>query len=251
MEDWRPVIIEGFMLPNGEPRYEVSASGKVRWVGDEWDEKYGWLLRTHIMWGEPCVWLNKEKGVGRIWKVSDLVKLAFGKELKRRGLGVAKKSATKQSVSRKESTLSGTVAESAFSGSKVSEPAPKTKDCSEPVLVEHEIASSESTSVEAKSVSSDKVEKTTTKEDNVATGTSESIISMEELLERAKSRPKKDGRSSLAKRVRQWTKDGKLLVEYSSLKEASAETGVSYTAISACCHGRCKSAGGYGWSLAE
>lgn len=301
MEDWRPVVIEGFMLPNGEPRYEVSLSGKVRWVGDEWSEQYGWLLRQHMMWGEPCVWLNKEKGVGRIWRVSELVKLAFGPEASKRGRksGVAKKTAPKKEkisstavkfagvrpevsstvkrqepvkrvepvikrqeqvpvvsksavkalepTVRHEEPVAKSVEPIAKPFIKQSEPAVQTKVPNTRVPVADIKAESDDG---GKSSSSRKVEKTAKAPPAPVEQESKPIVSVEELLERARNKPKKDGRSARAKGVKQWTKDGKLVAEYSSLKEASAKTGVSYTAISTCCHGRCKSAGGYSWSLA-
>ena len=40
-----------------------------------------------------------------------------------------------------------------------------------------------------------------------------------------------------------------LLKEWDSLTEASRTLGISHSAISSCCYGRIKSAGGYYWSF--
>ena len=43
---------------------------------------------------------------------------------------------------------------------------------------------------------------------------------------------------------------GRLLVkEYSSVSEASKETGVARSSIYACCYGKLKTAGGFRWSF--
>ena len=44
--------------------------------------------------------------------------------------------------------------------------------------------------------------------------------------------------------------NGKLVKKYFSLSEASRDTGCNVSNISACCHGRIKSLGGYKWELA-
>lgn len=50
--------------------------------------------------------------------------------------------------------------------------------------------------------------------------------------------------------VLQLSKEGILIKEYSSLKEAEEQTGVSYQNISACCRGKTNSAGGSIWKYA-
>lgn len=41
--------------------------------------------------------------------------------------------------------------------------------------------------------------------------------------------------------------NGKVIAMFNSLKEAEEKTGVGYPGISACCHGRQKTSGGYAW----
>ena len=57
-------------------------------------------------------------------------------------------------------------------------------------------------------------------------------------------------RPDISKSVLQFTKDGKLVCEYPSAKEAYRQTGIKYQNISCCCRG-CgqKSAGGYIWKF--
>lgn len=57
---------------------------------------------------------------------------------------------------------------------------------------------------------------------------------------RAESNPNK-------KSVLQFTKDGQFIAEYSSIKEASRQTGINSANISQCCLGRLKSAGKSKW----
>ena len=42
-------------------------------------------------------------------------------------------------------------------------------------------------------------------------------------------------------------RSGTIIKEYASMKEAEMQTGIFRSAISACCIGKCKSAGGYKW----
>lgn len=44
-------------------------------------------------------------------------------------------------------------------------------------------------------------------------------------------------------------KNGIPIAEYPSAREAERQTGVGFKGISACCHGKAKSAGGYGWTF--
>ena len=55
------------------------------------------------------------------------------------------------------------------------------------------------------------------------------------------------GSSSKHKAVRQFTKEGKFIAEYISMKEAERRTGISNNNIGSCCKGNLKSAGGYKW----
>lgn len=52
------------------------------------------------------------------------------------------------------------------------------------------------------------------------------------------------------KRVRQYTKSGKIVKEWESAKIAALEFGISHSNICACCRGLRKSAGGYVWQYA-
>lgn len=58
---------------------------------------------------------------------------------------------------------------------------------------------------------------------------------------------------SSSKVVCQFTKDGEYVAEYPSIAEASRQTGIDKTSISACCWGRkhSKSAGGYVWKYKD
>lgn len=49
------------------------------------------------------------------------------------------------------------------------------------------------------------------------------------------------------KYVSQFSIDGIFMKEYTSIKNASKETGVNYYSISDCCRGKNKTAGGYRW----
>lgn len=42
-------------------------------------------------------------------------------------------------------------------------------------------------------------------------------------------------------------KDGKIIAEFNSTREAQRQTGITQQSISGCCCGKLKSAGGYGW----
>lgn len=53
------------------------------------------------------------------------------------------------------------------------------------------------------------------------------------------------------RRVAQFSKDMVFIREYQSLKEAQANTGVSYDNISHCASGRYKTAGGFVWRFVE
>lgn len=59
-------------------------------------------------------------------------------------------------------------------------------------------------------------------------------------------------RSAIAnwKPIRQFTKDGLFIKEYTSLKEAARQTGFYKSAISQCCNGKLKSSHGYIWRYA-
>ena len=50
-------------------------------------------------------------------------------------------------------------------------------------------------------------------------------------------------------RVAQYTKEGHLIRIWESQIEASERTGVPQANISACCHGKLKTAGGFRWSF--
>ena len=52
-------------------------------------------------------------------------------------------------------------------------------------------------------------------------------------------------------RVKQFNVDGKLIKEYSSIMEASRETGIENTSIGRCCKEKQKTAGGYIWRYAD
>lgn len=60
-------------------------------------------------------------------------------------------------------------------------------------------------------------------------------------------------RADQSKPVLQYTKDGTLIAEYQSIREAERQTGVQHTNISRCCLGKqChKSAGGFNWKYAS
>lgn len=45
----------------------------------------------------------------------------------------------------------------------------------------------------------------------------------------------------------QQIKNGDIITIYPSAREAERQTGIRYKSISACCHGKTKSAGGYAW----
>lgn len=79
MAVWKAVLVKVTLTVEGYPRYEVSDEGDVR-LADEWSDNYGRLLNKHIFFGEPCVWLNNGsgRGVGRIYRISELMKEAFG-----------------------------------------------------------------------------------------------------------------------------------------------------------------------------
>ena len=53
------------------------------------------------------------------------------------------------------------------------------------------------------------------------------------------------------KKVSQYTKKGEFIKTYSSLTEAQKETGIAKTHISACCHNKYHSAGGFIWSFSK
>lgn len=53
------------------------------------------------------------------------------------------------------------------------------------------------------------------------------------------------------KSVLQFTKEGELIAEYPSTREAERKTGYSQSSISKCCKGKYKSAGGYIWKYKE
>ena len=53
------------------------------------------------------------------------------------------------------------------------------------------------------------------------------------------------------KTVDKFSKDGKYIESFSSQKEAAKATGIFQSAISRCCGGGCKTAGGYIWKLQE
>lgn len=54
-----------------------------------------------------------------------------------------------------------------------------------------------------------------------------------------------------SKRLAQYSLDGKLIAIFSSLHEASRQTGVNHSHISMCCRGKRKTAGGYIWRYLE
>lgn len=55
------------------------------------------------------------------------------------------------------------------------------------------------------------------------------------------------GRNVYKKPVTQYSKDGKVVNRWCSISEAAEFLGISYPNISACCHGRLKTSGGYVW----
>ena len=50
-------------------------------------------------------------------------------------------------------------------------------------------------------------------------------------------------------KVGQYTKNGKLIKVWESQADASRNTGIHHAAISMCCNGKIKTAGGYLWSF--
>lgn len=54
-----------------------------------------------------------------------------------------------------------------------------------------------------------------------------------------------------SKPVLQFTKDGELINEYYSVREASRQTGIFSGSICNCCNGKSKSAGNYTWKYKE
>lgn len=51
--------------------------------------------------------------------------------------------------------------------------------------------------------------------------------------------------------VEQYTKNGKFVAEYKSMREAERQTGISHCRISMCCNGKIKATGGYVWKIKE
>lgn len=60
---------------------------------------------------------------------------------------------------------------------------------------------------------------------------------------------KYDSKSNAEVKVNQYTKSGKYIRTYNSIKEASNKTQINRNSISAALHGRSKSAGGFLWSI--
>ena len=56
--------------------------------------------------------------------------------------------------------------------------------------------------------------------------------------------------TNASKPVQQIKKNGDIII-YPSAREAERQTGIRYKYISACCHGKLKSAGGYEWRFAK
>lgn len=53
------------------------------------------------------------------------------------------------------------------------------------------------------------------------------------------------------RKIIQYSKEGELIKEYNSIKEASIELNINYTSISKVCNGRCKSAGNFIFKYSE
>lgn len=62
---------------------------------------------------------------------------------------------------------------------------------------------------------------------------------------------KKIKANKISKKVQQYSLDGKLLKEYTSLKNAEEETGIFKSNISRVCKGKLKSTGGFIWKYKE
>lgn len=58
---------------------------------------------------------------------------------------------------------------------------------------------------------------------------------------------KKIRENNPSKPVLQFSKDGELIAEYLSTREAERQTGCNHSSICECCKGKQKSAGGYIW----
>ena len=71
-----------------------------------------------------------------------------------------------------------------------------------------------------------------------------------QLIEKLKQhRCKKTTKPKLRKVVYQYSKDGEFIKKWDSVNECSASLGILKQSISRCCHGRCKSCGGFKFSF--
>lgn len=70
-----------------------------------------------------------------------------------------------------------------------------------------------------------------------------------EVLGRKGSMTGKFGKDNHGSKIVQQIKNGKIIAEYYGIHEAMRETGIDYRNISACCHGKTKTAGGYQWAI--
>lgn len=61
----------------------------------------------------------------------------------------------------------------------------------------------------------------------------------------------KDKTNTSASKPVEQLSDGKVVATFPSAREAERQTGVSFKGISACCHGRAYTAGGYEWRLSH
>ena len=69
--------------------------------------------------------------------------------------------------------------------------------------------------------------------------------------ERTEEHKKKLSESKGVNGILQFSKDGELIAEYSSIHEAERNTGCNNSHISSCCRGERKSAGGFIWKYKE
>ena len=69
------------------------------------------------------------------------------------------------------------------------------------------------------------------------------------ILERIGSMTGKFGKDNPGSKIIQQIKNGKIIAEYNGIHEAMRETGIDYRNISACCHGKTKTSGGYQWKI--
>lgn len=69
------------------------------------------------------------------------------------------------------------------------------------------------------------------------------------ILGRKGSMTGKFGKYNPGSKIIQQIKNGEIIAEYNGIHEAMRETGIDYRNISACCHGKTKTSGGYQWKI--